>query len=125
MAEFVKKNKDAWPWTMMIMQPEWITMSSKPLSAGQARTYHAREFASERQNYWSRDQQGFSEWQGRLAQQWGLEGAVGNDHFARLSEGQHPFTEAQIVKHCCAQYHGTELRLEMRRSDGNQRRLVQ
>jgi len=66
-----------------------LTMSSKPLSAGQARTYHAREFASERQNYWSRDQQGFSEWQGRLAEQWGLEGAVGNDHFARLSEGQH------------------------------------
>ena len=76
-----------------------LTMSSKPLSAGQARTYHAREFASERQNYWSRDQQGFSEWQGKLAGQWGLEGAVGNDHFARLSEGQHPFTEAQLVRH--------------------------
>jgi len=43
-----------------------LTMSSKPLSAGQARTYHAREFASERQNYWSRDQQGFSEWQAGL-----------------------------------------------------------
>ncbi len=76
-----------------------LTMSSKPLSAGQARTYHAREFASERQNYWSRDQQGFSEWQGRLAEQWGLEGAIGNDHFARLSEGQHPFTEEQLVRH--------------------------
>ena len=74
-------------------------MSSKPLSAGQARTYHAREFASERQNYWSRDQQGFSEWQGRLAEQWGLSGSVGNDHFARLSEGQHPFTEEQLVRH--------------------------
>jgi len=76
-----------------------LTMSSKPLSAGQARTYHAREFASEQANYWSRDQQGFSEWQGRLAEQWGLEGAVGNDHFARLSEGQHPFTEEQLVRH--------------------------
>jgi len=76
-----------------------LTMSSKPLSAGQARTYHAREFASERQNYWSRDQQGFSEWQGRLAEQWGLEGPVGNDHFARLSEGQHPFSEEQLVRH--------------------------
>ncbi len=76
-----------------------LTMSSKPLSAGQARTYYAREFASERQNYCSRDQQGFSEWQGRLAEQWGLEGAVGNDHFARLSEGQHPFTEEQLVRH--------------------------
>ena len=76
-----------------------LTMSSKALSAAQARTYHAREFASERQNYWSRDQHGFSEWQGRLAGQWGLEGAVGNDHFARLSEGQHPLTEEQLVRH--------------------------
>ena len=72
---------------------------SKPLSAGQVRTYHEREFASERQNYWSRDQQGHSEWQGKLAEQWGLEGAVGNEHFARLTEGQHPHTEAQLVRH--------------------------
>ncbi len=72
---------------------------SKPLSAGQARTYHAREFASEQQNYWSRDRQGHSEWQGRLAQQWGLQGEVGSEHFARLSEGRHPETEAQLVRH--------------------------
>ena len=72
---------------------------SKPLSAGQVRTYHEREFASERQNYWSRDQQGHSEWQGKLAEQWGLEGPVGNEHFARLTEGQHPHTEAQLVRH--------------------------
>ena len=72
---------------------------SKPLSAGQARTYHAREFASEKQNYWSRDQQGHSEWQGRLAKEWRLQGAVGSEHFARLSEGQHPATEAQLVRH--------------------------
>jgi conjugative relaxase-like TrwC/TraI family protein len=72
---------------------------SKPLSASQARTYHAREFAAQAQNYWSRDQQGHSEWQGRLAEQWGLHGAVGSEHFARLSEGQHPETEAQLVRH--------------------------
>ncbi len=72
---------------------------SKPLSASQVRTYHEREFASERQNYWSRDQQGHSEWQGKLAEQWGLKGAVGNEHFARLTEGQHPHTEEQLVRH--------------------------
>ncbi len=72
---------------------------SKPLSASQVRTYHEREFASERQNYWSRDQQGYSEWQGRLAEQWGLSGTVGDEHFARLTEGQHPHTEAQLVRH--------------------------
>lgn len=72
---------------------------SKPLSAGQVRTYHEREFASERQNYWSRDQQGYSEWQGQLVREWGLSGPVGDEHFARLTEGQHPFTQAQMVKH--------------------------
>ncbi|MGA7447872.1 MAG: MobF family relaxase [Terriglobales bacterium] len=72
---------------------------SKPLSASQARTYHAREFAAQEQNYWSRDQQGHSEWQGRLAEQWNLTGAVEAQHFARLSEGQHPHTEEQLVRH--------------------------
>ncbi len=61
--------------------------------------YHAREFASQQQNYWSRNQQGHSEWQGRLAHQLKLTGAVEAEHFARLSEGQHPYTEAQLVRH--------------------------
>src|SRR5579862_5062463 len=72
---------------------------SKPLSASQARTYHEREFASEKQNYWSRDQQGHSEWQGKLADQWKLAGAVESEHFALLSEGQHPYTAEQLVRH--------------------------
>ena len=76
-----------------------VSISPKALSAGQARTYHALEFASEKQNYWARDQQGHSEWQGKLSAQWGLQGAVGAEEFARLSEGRHPLTEAQLVRH--------------------------
>ncbi len=72
---------------------------SKPLSASQAQTYHVREFASQEQNYWSRDQQGHSEWQGKLAEQWKLTGPVESEHFARLSEGQHPHSEEQLVRH--------------------------
>ncbi len=72
---------------------------SKALSAGQARTYHAREFASEQANYWSRDQQGHSEWQGKLAAELGLKGEVGAEHFARLTEGEHPTTQEQMVWH--------------------------
>jgi conjugative relaxase-like TrwC/TraI family protein len=72
---------------------------SKALSASQARTYHAREFVSERQNYWSRDTHGFSEWHGTLAQQWSLSGAVSDEAFSRLSEGQHPQDGMQLVKH--------------------------
>jgi conjugative relaxase-like TrwC/TraI family protein len=86
---------------------------SKSLSGGQARTYHAREFASEQANYWSRDQHGHSEWQGKLAQQWGLEGAVGAEHFARLTEGQHPQTEAQLVRHQPAKTYENEFGREV------------
>ena len=86
---------------------------SKSLSGGQARTYHAREFASEQANYWSRDQHGHSEWQGKLAQQWGLEGPVGAEHFARLTEGQHPETEAQLVRHQPAKIYENEFGREV------------
>ena len=72
---------------------------SKALSAGQAQTYHSREFASEEQNYWSRDQRANSEWQGKLAEEWNLIGHVRADHFAHLSEGRHPESGAQLVKH--------------------------
>jgi conjugative relaxase-like TrwC/TraI family protein len=72
---------------------------SKPLSAGQAQSYHEREFVSKEQNYWSCDQQGFNEWQGQLARQWGLEGPVGSEHFARLSEGQNPETGEQLIRY--------------------------
>jgi conjugative relaxase-like TrwC/TraI family protein len=72
---------------------------SKPLSASQARAYHAKEFASEQQNYWTRNQQGHSGWQGRLAGQWNLKGPVHDEHFARLAEGQHPQTGEQLVRH--------------------------
>ncbi len=72
---------------------------SKPLSGGQARTYHALEFSAKEANYWSREQHGHSEWQGKLAQEWGLQGAVGAEQFARLTEGQHPKTQEQMVRH--------------------------
>ena len=81
---------------------------SKALSSGQARTYHAREFVSEKQNYWSRDAQVHSEWQGRLAEEWGLRGFVGAEDFARLSEGQHPENGAQLVKHQPAKTYDNE-----------------
>ena len=72
---------------------------SKALSSGQAQTYHSREFASEQENYWSRDQRANSEWQGKLAEEWNLIGPVRADHFAHLSEGRHPESGAQLVKH--------------------------
>ena len=49
---------------------------SKPLSAGQAQTYHQKEFTAKEQNYWSQRGVIAGEWQGRLAAQFGLAGAV-------------------------------------------------
>src|ERR1700736_3674144 len=72
---------------------------SKPLSAGQAQTYHVKEFTSAEQNYWKQGESVQGEWHGRLAEKYGLSGAVGAEEFARLSEGQHPRTAEQLVRH--------------------------
>ena len=71
---------------------------SKPLSAAQAQNYHRTEFISKEQNYWSQRGEITGEWQGRLAERFGLAGAVVADDFARLSQGQHPQTGEQLVR---------------------------
>jgi conjugative relaxase-like TrwC/TraI family protein len=72
---------------------------SKPLSAGQALTYHTKEFTAAEQNYWKQSDAIQGEWHGKLAEKFGLAGAVGAQEFARLSEGQHPQTAEQLVRH--------------------------
>jgi conjugative relaxase-like TrwC/TraI family protein len=71
---------------------------SKPLSAGQAQTYHQKEFTAKEQNYWSQQGVIAGEWQGQLAAQFGVAGAVSAEDFARLSQGQHPQTGEQLVR---------------------------
>jgi len=72
---------------------------SKPLSAGRARQYHAEEFRNGRDNYYSTGDEIGGQWHGRLAAQWGLEGEVREEHFHRLSDGQHPTTGESLVRH--------------------------
>src|SRR5229473_6841470 len=71
---------------------------SKPLSAGQAQTYHQKEFTAKEQNYWSQRGVVAGEWQGRLAGQFGIAGTVSAEDFAKLSQGQHPQTGEQLVR---------------------------
>ena len=71
---------------------------SKPLSAGQAQSYHQKEFTAKEQNYWSQRGVVAGEWQGRLAGHLGLAGAVSAEDFAKLSQGQHPGTGEQLVR---------------------------
>jgi conjugative relaxase-like TrwC/TraI family protein len=72
---------------------------SKPLSAGQAQTYHKEEFANAEENYYSDGDRIRGEWHGKLAHEWGLHGEVQEEHFQRLANGQHPLTEEQLVRH--------------------------
>ncbi len=72
---------------------------SKPLSAAQARTYHAEEFSSARDNYYTIGDRVAGQWHGRLAEQWGLQGEVGEAHFQRLADGHHPLTDELLVRH--------------------------
>ncbi len=71
---------------------------SKPLSAGQAQSYHQKEFTAKEQNYWSQRGVVAGEWQGRLAAHLGLSGPVAAEDFAKLSQGQHPATGEQLVR---------------------------
>jgi conjugative relaxase-like TrwC/TraI family protein len=81
---------------------------SKPLSAGQARAYHAEEFGNARENYYSEGERITGEWHGRLAEEWGLRGEVREEQFQRLSEGQHPVTGEQLVRYQAAREYMNE-----------------
>src|SRR5258708_37018041 len=72
---------------------------SNPLSASQAQAYHAEEFGNARENYYTQGDQIRGEWHGRLAEQWGLRGEVREEHYQLLSEGLHPVTGEQLVRH--------------------------
>ena len=72
---------------------------SKAISAGQAQSYHKQEYTSDSQTYYKEGDTVKGEWQGQLAASFGLSGEVAPLEFSRLSEGKHPQTEAQMVKH--------------------------
>ncbi len=81
---------------------------SKPLSASQARAYHAEEFGNARENYYTEGERITGEWHGRLAAEWGLRGEVREEQFHRLSEGLHPVTGEQLVRYQAAREYVNE-----------------
>jgi conjugative relaxase-like TrwC/TraI family protein len=88
---------------------------SKPISSGQAQAYHKQEFANAKENYYTEGERVRGEWQGQLAERWGLTGEVNEQQFTRLSEGQHPTTGEQLVRYQVAREYKNE-RGEMVRS---------
>jgi conjugative relaxase-like TrwC/TraI family protein len=72
---------------------------SKPLSAGQTQAYHRDEFGNAKENYYTEEDRIRGTWHGKLAEAYGLQGNVQEEHFQRLSQGQHPITGEQLVQH--------------------------
>ena len=72
---------------------------SKAISSAQAQTYHKLEYTSDAQSYYKQDETVKGEWQGKLAASLGLSGEVAPLEFSRLTEGMHPQTEKQMVRH--------------------------
>lgn len=89
---------------------------SKALNSAQAATYHTKDFVSETQRYYAKDDALLGEWQGELANRFGLSGTVGKADFMALANGQNPHTGEQMVKHRIAG--------EQTNSDGCRRTLV-
>ncbi len=81
---------------------------SQPLSSSQAQRYHAEEFTSRSQAYYAEGENVRGEWQGRLAEHFGLKGEVGPDQFARLSEGRHPWSGEELVEQRLPHSHKTD-----------------
>ena len=81
---------------------------SKPLSAAQAHAYHREEFSNAQENYYSEGDRIRGEWLGKLAEKWGLRGGVQEEQFRRLSDGQHPVSGKQLVRHQTAREYVNE-----------------
>ena len=71
----------------------------KPLASGQAQTYHQLDYTSPSQSYYKQGDSVKGEWQGHLTEPFGLSGEVSALEFSRLTEGQHPQTAVQMVRH--------------------------
>ena len=74
-----------------------MTMSNA-LSAGQAETYYQQDYANKKENYYSERGEVNGNWIGRLAEEWGLEGEVTSEQYARLVAGQDPQTGEQLIR---------------------------
>jgi len=81
---------------------------SKPLSAAQAQAYHRDEFGNAQQNYYTEADRIHGTWHGKLAEAYGLRDEVQEEHFARLSQGQHPITGEQLVQHQSSREYSNE-----------------
>jgi len=72
---------------------------SKPLSSGQAQAYHRDKSCQCSGQLLLRRRPACAARGTANARTVDLKGEVNEDHFARLADGQHPLTGAQLVQH--------------------------
>lgn len=72
---------------------------SKPLGLQKVSEYYKYEHTAADQGYYAEGKLLVGEWHGRLAAEFGLVGAVDEDHYSRLAAGQDPWTGEQLIKH--------------------------
>jgi conjugative relaxase-like TrwC/TraI family protein len=74
-----------------------MTMSNA-LSAGQAENYYQQDYNNKKENYYGERGEVSGNWSGRLAEEWGLNGEVTREQYARLVAGQDPNTGEQLIR---------------------------
>lgn len=72
---------------------------SKPLTTNTIGNYFKNEYLNSENRYYSQDGAVIGQWHGDLAKIFGLVGAVRQEHFERLANGQHPITGKQLIAH--------------------------
>jgi conjugative relaxase-like TrwC/TraI family protein len=72
---------------------------SKPLTSAKVQSYYRSEYSSASNSYFSQGGTLRGEWHGQLATTLALAGAVSEEAFDRLAEGQHPHTGEQLIEH--------------------------
>jgi conjugative relaxase-like TrwC/TraI family protein len=90
---------------------------SKPLNAAKAQDYHKQDYTSPTQSYYRQGDAVPGEWQGKLAASMGLSGEVSALEFTRLTEGRHPLTDEQMVRH--------RIKMEYKNADGSITKAVE
>ncbi|MGH9622754.1 MAG: MobF family relaxase [Bryobacteraceae bacterium] len=72
---------------------------SKPLTSGKVQSYYRSEYSAASNSYFTQGGTLRGEWHGQLSGVLNLSGEVKAEAFDRLSEGQHPQTREQLVRH--------------------------
>ena len=69
------------------------------LGVGTAQSYYKTDYSAATNRYYSQDQTLQGRWQGELAAEWNLVGPVTDEQYNRLTNGQHPHSGDELIRH--------------------------